>query len=143
MKTFNLTSKAVQRNWVVIDASSAPLGRVASTAAKRLIGKYKPSYTPHIDDGDNVIIINAGSLVTTGHKDETKMYHHHSGFPGGIKTATLSDMKAKNPIKIIELAVKGMLPRNKLAQDRMARLRVFVDANHSHEAQKPIKVEVS
>jgi large subunit ribosomal protein L13 len=141
-KTFSLKKSDVSRNWVVIDASEAPLGRVATVIAARLIGKYKPTFTPSMDDGDYVVVINAGKIVTTGNKDDAKTYYHYSGFPGGMKSRSLADVKAKNPEKAIIAAVKGMLPKNKLAADRMARLRVFADENHTHQAQQPVKIGV-
>lgn len=141
-KTFSQKPSEVTRRWVLIDASSAPLGRVATVIAKYLIGKYKTSYTPHIDAGDNVVVINAEKLVVTGDKESQKTYYRHSGFPGGISSASLGEVRAKNPARIIEEAVKGMLPKNKLSSDRMARLRVFAGENHDHTAQTPEKVEV-
>lgn len=141
-KTYSQKTAEVKREWILIDASDAPLGRVATLIAKYLIGKYKPSYTPHIDGGDNVIVINASKAVVTGDKEAQKTYYHHSGFPGGIKQATLSEVREKFPERIIEAAVKGMLPKNKLLPDRMKRLRVFADEEHAHTAQSPKKVEV-
>lgn len=141
-KTFSQKPTDVNRRWILIDASTAPLGQVANAAAKYLIGKYKPTYTPHVDGGDYVVVINAEKLVVTGAKETDKKYYHHTGFPGGIKSASLGEVRAKNPAKIIELAVKGMIPHNKLAADRMKRLRVFAGETHEHMAQKPEKVEV-
>lgn len=141
-KTFSLKSSEVNRKWVVIDASEAPLGRVSTLIATRLTGKYKPTFTPHIDDGDYVVVINAGKLVTTGNKDQAKKYYSYSGFPSGLTTKTLADVKATDPTKAIVAAVKGMLPKNKLAADRMSRLKVFVDENHAHTAQQPVKIGV-
>lgn len=139
-KTFSLKSSQVDRKWVVIDASEAPLGRVATLIATRLSGKYKPTFTPHIDDGDYVIVINADKFVVTGNKELDKKYYRHSGFPGGIKERSLRDSRARNSSKVISDAVKGMLPKNKLADERMARLRVFANEQHTHEAQKPVKI---
>ena len=132
----------ISRKWVVIDASSAPLGRMSTLAAKYLIGKYKPTYTPHVDNGDYVIVINAGKLVVTGDKEKNKMYYSYSGFPGGLKELSLKEVKEKSPEKIIIKAVEGMIPRNKLASERMARLKVYTGEEHAHMAQKPVKVEV-
>ena len=109
---------------------------------KYLIGKYKPTYTPHVDGGDYVIVINAKDTVVTGEKETHKIYYRHSGFPGGIKDAQLKEVREKFPERIIENAVRGMLPKNKLSPERMARLRVFSGSEHTHEAQKPEKVEV-
>lgn len=141
-KTYSQKPSEVTRKWVVIDAASAPLGRVSVLIAKHLIGKYKPTYTPHIDAGDYVIVINAGNVVVTGDKEEGKIYYRHSGFPGGIKSETLREVRTKNPEKLITGAVKGMLPKNKLAAERLKRLRVFEGDKHTHEAQSPEKVEV-
>ncbi len=141
-RTFSQKSADVNRQWFLIDAADAPLGRVSTQIAKYLIGKYKTTYTPHVDDGDYVVVINAKSLVVTGDKETGKIYYRHSGFPGGIKDATLKEVREKNPARIIEAAVKGMLPRNKLSADRLARLRVFEGPEHAHTAQTPKKVEM-
>jgi len=141
-KTFSQKPADVSRRWILIDASEAPLGRVSTEIAKYLIGKYKPTYTPHIDGGDYVVVINAAQTVVTGDKETGKVYYRHSGFPGGIKDATLAEVREKFPERIIEAAVKGMIPKNKLAADRMARLRIFAGSEHAHTAQTPEKVEV-
>lgn len=141
-KTYSQKPSEVTRKWVVIDAAEAPLGRVANAAAKYLIGKYKPTYTPHIDGGDYVVIINAEKLVVTGNKETAKMYHRHSGFPGGIKSASLAEVREKDASKAIIAAVKGMLPKNKLVDARLNRLKVFNGSEHTHAPQQPVKVEV-
>jgi large subunit ribosomal protein L13 len=141
-KTFSQKPADVTRKWFLIDASSAPLGRVSTEIAKYLIGKYKPTYTPHVDGGDYVVVINAEKVVVTGNKETGKVYYRHSGFPGGISDATLKEVREKAPERIIEAAVKGMIPRNKLAAGRLARLKVFVGEEHAHTAQTPEKVEV-
>ena len=141
-KTFSQKTADVTREWFIIDASSAPLGRVATTIAKYLIGKYKPTYTPHVDAGDYVVVINAEKVVVTGNKEIGKIYYRHSGFPGGITDATLKEVRQKFPERIIQEAVKGMVPRNKLAAGRLARMKVFVGEEHAHTAQTPKKVEV-
>lgn len=141
-KTYSQKPSEVDRKWILIDASTAPLGRVATAIAKYLIGKYKPTYTPHIDAGDYVVVINAEKVVVTGAKETDKKYYRHSGFPGGLSEASLGDLRAKHPTRIIEEAVKGMIPRNKLAAERLKRLRVFVGEEHTHTAQTPQKVEV-
>jgi large subunit ribosomal protein L13 len=123
-----------------VDASEAPLGRIATVIATYLTGKNKPMYTPHIDCGDYVVVTNASKLVVTGNKLADKMYYRYSGFPGGMREMTLEQKLQKDPANVIELAVKGMLPKNKLAPERLARLRVFADENHGHNAQKPKKV---
>ncbi len=141
-KTYSLKAAEVTRKWVLVDAGEAPLGRVAVTIAKYLTGKYKPSYTPHIDGGDYVVVINADKLVATGNKEFDKKYYRHTGYPGGIKEATLAELREKDSTKVIITAVKGMLPKNKLQAERLKRLKVYKDEAHSHAAQKPVKVEV-
>ena len=141
-KTYSQKPSEVSRRWVLIDASQAPLGRVSTVIAKHLIGKYKPSYTPHIDGGDYVVVINAEKTVVTGNKETGKIYYRHTGFPGGIKDATVAEVREKFPERLIESAVKGMLPKNKLQAERMKRLRVFAGSDHAHAAQSPKKVEV-
>lgn len=141
-KTYTQKPSDVNRRWILIDASTAPVGRVATVIAKHLIGKYKPTYTPHIDGGDYVVVINAKDAVVTGNKETGKVYYRHSGFPGGIKDASLKEVREKFPERIIENAVKGMLPKNKLSPERMKRLRVFAGSDHAHTAQTPEKVEV-
>ncbi len=142
MKTFSLKQADISRKWVLVDASEAPLGRIATFVATRLTGKYKPTFTAHIDDGDYVVVINADKLVVTGDKEDQKMYYRHSGFPGGIKERTLKEVRAIDVTKVVEKAVKGMIPKNKLSPDRMARLRVFAGTEHTHGPQKPVKLEV-
>lgn len=141
-KTYSQKAAEVTRKWVLIDASEAPLGRISTVIAKYLTGKYKPTYTPHIDGGDNVVVINADNLVVTGNKELDKKYYRHSGYPGGIKEANLAELKQKNSAKVVEAAVKGMLPKNKLQAERMKRLKVYGGEDHNHAAQKPVKVEV-
>ena len=141
-KTFSQKPADVTRRWILIDAKDATLGRVSTQIAKYLIGKYKPTYTPHVDGGDYVVVVNARNLVVTGAKETDKIYYRHSGFPGGLKEAQLKQLREKSPELIITEAVKGMLPKNKLAPERMARLRVFPGAEHTHTAQSPEKVEV-
>jgi large subunit ribosomal protein L13 len=141
-KTYSQKPSEITRRWILIDASEAPLGRVSTVIAKYLIGKYKPTYTPHMDGGDYVVVINAKNAVVTGDKEEGKVYYRHSGYPGGIYDETLAERRTKYPERIIEAAVKGMLPKNKLAADRMTRLRVFPGSEHTHTAQTPEKVEI-
>lgn len=141
-KTFSQKPADVTREWFLIDASEAPLGRIATIIADKLIGKNKPTYTPHVDAGDYVVVINAEKVVVTGNKETGKIYYRHSGFPGGIKDATLKEVRERAPERIIEAAVKGMIPRNKLADERLGRLRIFVGEEHAHTAQTPKKVEV-
>jgi len=141
-KTFSQRTEDTSREWFLIDAADIPLGRTATKIANLLIGKSKVTYTPHVDNGDYVVVINAEKLVVTGDKEIGKVYYRHSGFPGGISDATLKEVRAKNPARIIEEAVKGMIPKNKLASGRMARLRVFSGESHTHTAQTPKKVEM-
>lgn len=141
-KTFSQKPADVSRRWILIDASSAPLGRVSTEIAKYLIGKYKPTYTPHVDGGDYVVVINAEKAVVTGNKETGKVYYHHSGFPGGIKDATLAEVRAKFPERIIESAVKGMLPKNKLVPERLKRLKIYAGPEHNHAAQTPEKITI-
>lgn len=142
MKTFSLKPADISRKWIVVDASEAPLGRLATLIATRLTGKYKPTFTAHVDDGDYVVVINAEKLVVTGDKETAKVYYRHSGFPGALKERTLKEARELNPAEIITSAVKGMVPKNKLAAERLARLRIFSGTEHTHAAQKPVKLEI-
>jgi large subunit ribosomal protein L13 len=142
-KTYSQKPSEVTRRWILIDASTAPLGRVSTVISKYLIGKYKPTYTPHIDAGDYVVVINAANVVVTGEKETDKKYYRHSGYPGGISDESLSELRTKYPERIIQAAVKGMIPRNKLAAERLKRLRVFPGAEHTHAPQQPEKVEIT
>lgn len=137
MKTYSAKPSEVVRSWYVIDASDAPMGRIATKAATLLTGKEKPMFTQHIDTGDFVIIINAEKLVVTGEKMTKKMYYHHSHYPGGLKEATLAEKMAKDPTHALHHAIRGMLPVNKLRDGRLARLKIYAGAEHKHEAQKP------
>jgi len=142
-KTYSAKPTDVERKWYVVDASTAPLGRISTVIAGHLTGKNKPMYTAHIDCGDYVIVTNASKLVVTGNKLQAKKYYRYSGYPGGMKDMTLSEKLEKNPTEVIELAVRGMLPKNKLLDERMKRLKVYADENHDHEAQKPEVIELS
>lgn len=137
MKTYSQKGSEIKREWWVIDASSMPLGKLAVIIADKLMGKSKITYTPHIDNGDYVVVLNAKKLVVTGDKMLQKKYYHHSGFPGGLSELRLEEVIEKNPAKVIEEAVKGMLPKNKLSAERMKRLRIFEGAEHDHTAQNP------
>jgi len=141
-KTFSAKPSDVNRQWYVIDASEAPLGRVATQIADLLTGKGKPSYTKHIDTGDYVVVINADKLNVTGYKMDTKMYYSHSGHPGNLKEATLREKQAKDPAFGITHAVRGMLPVNKLRQERLARLKVYAGSEHAHAGQSPKPIAV-
>ena len=137
MKTFVATPANIERKWHVIDASGKTLGRLATEVAKLLRGKHKPTYTPFADTGDNVIVINAAEMVLTGKKLDQKMYRHHSGYAGGLKEIDYKTLMSKNPEKALELAVKGMLPKNSLGRQMFKKLHVYAGAEHNHAAQKP------
>ncbi|MCB9822786.1 50S ribosomal protein L13 [Candidatus Nomurabacteria bacterium] len=139
-KTYSAKPSEVTRAWYLIDATDAPLGRISTEIANILTGKKKPMFTANIDCGDFVVVINSDKLVVTGNKLNDKMYYSHSGFPGGIKSMNLGQKIERDSTKVIELAVKGMLPKNKLVTDRLARLRIFTGEEHTHSAQKPTKV---
>ncbi len=142
VKTYYAKPGEVEREWVIIDAEDQVLGRVAARAAQILKGKHKPQYTPHVDTGDFVIIINADKIKVTGTKAATKTYYRHSGFPGGLKQETFTEAMTKHPERVIEHAVKGMLPKNTLGRAMGKKLKVYVGAEHPHAAQKPRKIEL-
>ena len=137
MKTYSLKKEEVQRNWFVVDATDRVLGRVATKIADKIRGKDKPSFTPHTDGGDYVIVINAEKIKVTGSKFNNKIYYHHSLYPGGLKSQTFKELIEKNPERVIEEAVKGMLPKNKLGKSIIKKLKVFQGPNHDHESQQP------
>lgn len=143
MKTFMAKAEEVQRKWYVVDATGKPLGRLASEVASILRGKNKPTYTPHVDTGDHVIVINAEKIVLTGNKLNNKIYRHHSGWPGGLKEMKYSQLMAKSPERVIELAVKGMLPHNSLGRKMFRKLKVYRGPEHEHQAQKPEVLEIN
>ena len=140
-KTYSQKPAEISRDWYLIDAGSLPLGKLAVVIADKLMGKSKVTYTPHVDNGDYVVVINAKNIKVTGNKMIDKMYYRHSGFPGGLTELKLEEVIEKNPRVAIEHAVKGMIPKNKLAADRMARLRVFDGAEHTHAAQEPKEIK--
>ena len=142
MKTYSQKPADVERKWYVLDASSASFGRVSTKAASLLLGKGKPTVTPHTDGGDYVVIINAGSLQATGNKMDDKGYYRHSGFPGGIYKRSMSEQHQKDPTSIIYKSVRGMLPDNKLRPARLARLKIYEGAEHNHTAQQPKIIDV-
>lgn len=142
MKTFSAKDHEVKRDWLVVDASEKVLGRLATEIARRLRGKHKAEYTPHVDTGDYIIVTNAEKVTVTGRKFKNKMYHHHTGYIGGIKSVSFEKLQAKNPVKIIELAVKGMLPKNPLGRDMYRKLKVYVGSDHPHAAQQPKQLEI-
>lgn len=136
-KTRYLSHKEVERKWVVVDAAGAPLGRLASRVALRLRGKHRPDFSPNIDCGDRVIVINADQVKLTGMKWQQKVFTYHSGYPGGQKQPSYSEVKRKNPSKVVEIAVKGMLPKNRMGRRLFTNLYVYPGAEHKHEAQNP------
>ncbi len=142
MKSFMQKKETVERKWYVIDAEGKPLGRVATLAATYLRGKNKPTFTPHIDCGDNIIIVNAEKVLLTGNKEEKKMYYNHSMYQGGLRERTAKEMRERYPIEMVERAVKGMLPHNRLGRQMYTKLHVYTGSNHKHEAQKPEMLEV-
>lgn len=142
MKTFMANAQTVERKWYIVDADGMPLGRVASQVAAVLRGKNKPTYTPNVDTGDHVIVINAAKVVLTGKKLDQKIYYHHSGYPGGLKETKYRDLLAKKPEFVIKHAVQGMLPKGPLGRQMGRKLRVYAGAEHEHEAQKPEVLEL-
>ena len=140
MKTYSQKASEIKREWWLIDASSLPLGKLAVVIADKLMGKSKITYTPHIDNGDYVVVVNAKNIQVTGDKMTKKMYYRHSGFPGGLKELKLEEVIEKNPSVAIREAVKGMLPKNKLTADRLARLSIFDGLEHTHVAQNPKEI---
>ncbi|HSI82005.1 MAG TPA: 50S ribosomal protein L13 [Solirubrobacterales bacterium] len=142
MKTYVATPETRQRDWYVVDAEGKTLGRLATGIADALRGKRKPEYTPHVDTGDFVIVVNAEKIAVTGDKRETKLYHRHSGYPGGLRSRTLNDMLERRPEEVIRIAVKGMLPRNRLARQQLRKLKVYTGPEHPHAAQQPKPMEV-
>jgi len=141
MKTFVATPANRERNWLVVDATDKTLGRLATQIADTLRGKHKPQYTPHCDVGDFVIVVNAERIAVTGKKREEKTYYRHSGYPGGLRSRTLEEMLDRRPEEVIRLAVKGMLPRNRLARAQLRKLKIYAGPDHPHVAQQPEPME--
>ena len=141
VKTWNAKPGDVTREWYVVDAEGQTLGRLATRIADVLRGKQKPQYTPHIDTGDFVVVVNAAEIHVTGDKRSSKMYHRHSGYPGGLRSRSLEEMLKRRPEEVIRLAVKGMMPRNRLARQQLGKLKVYAGPDHPHEAQKPRAAE--
>jgi len=137
MKTFVATPANRERNWLVVDASGETLGRLATQIAGRLRGKHKPEYTPHCDVGDFVVVINAEKIAVTGKKRQEKLYHRHSGYPGGLRTRTLNDMLERRPEEVLRLAVKGMLPRNRMGRAQLTKLKIYRTDEHPHGNHSP------
>ena len=142
MKTYVATPTDRERNWLLVDANGQNLGRLSTQLATLLRGKNKPEYTPHCDVGDFVVVINAEKISVTGKKREEKRYYRHSGYPGGIKSRTLNEMLDRRPEEVIRIAVKGMLPRNRLARKQLTKLKVYAGPDHPHVAQKPTPMEI-
>jgi large subunit ribosomal protein L13 len=136
-------SGEVERNWYVVDATDIPLGRLSAVVASVLRGKNKPTYTPHTDTGDFVIVINAEKVKLTGNKASDKIYYRHSNFPGGLKSISAGELREKNAVRLIETSVKGMLPKNTLGRKQLTKLNVFVGAEHTHQAQKPEVLDIT
>lgn len=136
-KTFSPKSSDITREWWVVDATDLPLGRLASEVAQLIRGKHKPTFAPHIDGGDHVIVVNAAKVAITSGKSQEKIYYRHSGFPGGLKEETFEALLARRPTQVVERAVKGMLPKNKLGRKMARKLKVYAGPDHPHEAQKP------
>lgn len=137
MKTYSAKAGEIKRQWHLIDATGETLGRLASKIAQLLRGKHKPEYTPHVDAGDYVVVINAAKVRVTGNKAHDKIYYRHTGYPGGIKKMSFEELLGKHPIRVIELAVKGMLPKNPLGREMYRKLKVYAGAEHPHIAQQP------
>jgi large subunit ribosomal protein L13 len=142
MKTFSAKNEEVKRDWYLIDANGKTLGRLASEIARRLKGKHKPEYTPHVDTGDYIVVVNAGKVTVTGNKMKDKVYHQHTGYMGNLKSITFEKLRAKKPERVIEIAVKGMLPKNPLGRAMFRKLKVYAGAEHQHAAQQPKPLEI-
>jgi large subunit ribosomal protein L13 len=142
MKTFFAKNETVKRDWYVVDATGKTLGRLSAEIARRLRGKHKPEYTPHVDTGDYIVVVNAGKVTATGNKMTDKMYHWHTGYIGNMKHTTLGKMLQEHPERAIEIAVKGMLPKNPLGRAMFKKLKVYAGAEHKHTAQQPQKLDI-
>ncbi|MDG1463232.1 MAG: 50S ribosomal protein L13 [Gammaproteobacteria bacterium] len=142
MKTFSAKPAEVQRGWYVVDATDKTLGRLATEVAGRLRGKHKPEFTPHVDTGDYIVIVNASKIRVTGNKLEGKLYHHHTGYVGHLKTVNLKTLLSEKPEQVLTLAVKGMLPKNSLGRTMIKKMRVFAGPEHTHVAQQPQPLEI-
>jgi large subunit ribosomal protein L13 len=142
MKTYVATSADRERNWLLVDAAGQTLGRLATQIADALRGKRKPTYTPHVDTGDFVIVVNAEKIAVTGNKRADKLYYRHSGYPGGLRSRTFAEMLERRPEEIIRLAVKGMMPHNRLARKQLTKLKVYAGPEHPHAAQQPQPMEI-
>ncbi len=143
MKTFSAKPETVRRDWFVVDADGKTLGRLATEIARRLRGKHKPEYTPHVDTGDYIVVVNAEKIRVTGNKMKDKMYHHHTGYIGNLKSMSLEKLMDKAPERALQLAVKGMLPRNPLGRKMLGKLRVYAGPEHEHQAQQPSPLDIN
>ena len=142
MNTFSAKPAEVRRDWFVVDATGKTLGRLSTEIAHRLRGKHKPEYTPHVDTGDYIVVVNAEKIRVTGNKTTDKVYHHHTGYPGGIKSITFDKLIDKAPERVIEKAVKGMMPKNKLSRSMMSKLKIYAGNEHPHSAQQPMPLDI-
>ena len=142
MRTFSAKPESVTRDWFVVDAADKTLGRLASEIARRLRGKHKPEYTPHVDTGHYIVVINADKVKVTGNKEQDKMYHHHTGYVGHLKSVNLAKLRQSHPERILEAAVKGMLPKNALGRAMFKKLKVYAGDQHKHAAQQPQALEI-
>ena len=142
MKTFSAKPHEVQRGWYIVDASGKVLGRVAAEVARRLRGKHKPEFTPHVDTGDYIVVVNADKLRVTGNKTKDKLYHRHTGYPGGIYSTSFEKLQAKAPERVLHLAVKGMLPKGPLGYAMIKKMKVYAGAEHPHSAQQPKPLQI-
>lgn len=142
MKTFSAKAHEVKRDWYIIDASNKTLGRLAAKIAHRLRGKHKAEYTPHVDTGDYIVVTNVETIKVTGRKFKDKIYYSHTGFPGGIKEISFEKLQAKHPERVLERAVKGMLPKNSLGRDMFRKLKIYVGSEHPHAAQQPKQLDI-
>ena len=142
-RTYSPKLAEIEHKWFVIDAAGVPLGRLSSLVARLLMGKHKPTWAPHIDTGDFVIVVNAEKSVLTGRKEEQKIYYHHSGYPGGMKSETAADRRRRRPVKMVEEAVRGMLPKGPLGRQQLKKLKVYAGPEHPHQAQKPATLDAA
>jgi large subunit ribosomal protein L13 len=142
MKTYSANPETVKREWFVIDATDKVLGRLSTEIARRLRGKHKPEYTPHVDTGDYIVVINAEKVRVTGNKETDKMYHHHTGYIGSLKSVNLATMRSNHPDRIIKNSVKGMLPKNSLGRAMFKKLKVYAGSSHAHAAQQPQPLDI-
>ena len=142
MKTFSAKSHEVKRDWYIVDAAGKVLGRVATEVARRLRGKHKPEFTPHVDTGDYIVVVNADKLRVTGNKAKGKLYHRHTTYPGGIRTTNFEKLQAKHPERVLQLAVKGMLPKGPLGYAMIKKMKVYPGAEHPHSAQQPKTLQI-